>query len=259
MDNTQQLIPACAMWGMLWHWLYREYKASRAIATIATSWRDSHHPHLASRVQTALLQAPLGAAASLGDPPLFSAKSASSFLLHLGHLHTGERITLSVTCKCNNAFDTEKKKKEFMNKFSLKCDPTVCFLNSSMHFLGSFSLPPTQLHLWVTMTEKTCKMVVCLLVFPFSYYYCRQSAEISVPAEGDLCALISKFTMCTVLDKFLIFVACNIAGSLLHHLISDVSSMLWLCWSPRAKRVRQSCSCHPHARPLKVEVRHQIQ
>lgn len=62
---------------------------------------------------------------------------------------------MSVTHKCNNAFDTEKKKKkEFINKFSLKCDPTACFLNSSMHFLGSFSLPPTQLHLLVAMTER---------------------------------------------------------------------------------------------------------
>lgn len=160
-------------------------------------------------------------------PPLFSAKSTSSYLLHLGRLHTGERITVSVTHKCNNAFDTEKKKKkkEFMNKFSLKCDPTACFHNSSMQFLGSFSLHPTQLHLLVAMTQREH----LLFIFFYCYYfcfYCRQSAEVSVPAEGDLCALTGKFTMRTVLNKCLIFFACNIAGSLLHHLISDVSSML---------------------------------
>lgn len=56
----------------------------------------------------------------------------------------------SVAPKCNNPLDTEEKK-ESMNKFLLKCDPTAHLPNFSVHSLASFSLPLNKLHLLMAM------------------------------------------------------------------------------------------------------------
>lgn len=146
-----------------WHRFYREYKTSRASAMVVASSCESPSYHSCLVVPT--LPAPCRytcSKRSLFFPQASAASSSDLLLLCQTHqvlvasfiwLHEGECPTKSVTCKCNNAFDTNKKK-ESMDKFSLKHDPTVCFFNSSVYFLASFSLLPTKLHLIVAMVER---------------------------------------------------------------------------------------------------------
>lgn len=136
---------------------YWEYETSRAFSTAVASSDESPRYH--SSLFASTLPVPCRDAcskhsqSSAVSDPLFSTKCTGSYLPHLVWLHTGECIIQSVTPKCNNPFDTEKKK-ESMNKFSLKCDPTAHSLNFSVRSLGSFSLPLTKLHLLVATMDR---------------------------------------------------------------------------------------------------------